>query len=150
MVENNFRNAGILSGDFALRYVVSFMFSVILIYGFYVHFHGDYSPGGGFQGGVIVASAVILYAMVFGCSKVGIALPNLGTIAAIGLFIYFVTGIISVFLGGNFLSYVFSLFDSVTEQKLGVFLVELGVGLTVFSSVVSIYFDFASLQNDIH
>ncbi|MFV9838558.1 MAG: Na(+)/H(+) antiporter subunit B [Aaplasma endosymbiont of Hyalomma asiaticum] len=144
------RNAGILSGDSALRYIVSFMFSVILIYGFYVHFHGDYSPGGGFQGGVVVASAVILYAMVFGCSQVCMALPSLGAVAAIGLFIYFVTGIVSVFLGGSFLSYIFLLFDSVTEQKLGVFVVELGVGLTVFSSVVSIYFDFASLQNDIH
>ena len=144
------KDIGMISGDSALRYVVSFMFSVILVYGFYVHFHGDYSPGGGFQGGVVIASAVILHAMVFGCSGVRGALPDFNTIAAIGLFIYFVTGIISVFLGGNFLSYMFLLFDSVTEQKFGVFVVELGVGLTVFSSVASMYFDFASLQNDIN
>ena len=136
--------------DFGLRYVVSFMFSVMVIYGLYVHIHGDYSPGGGFQGGVIVASAVVLYAMTFGDSVTRGVLPCLLTVGAIGLLIYISTGLTSTFLGESFLSYVFRVYDTVTEQKLGVFLVELGVGLTVCSAVASMYFDFASWKNDIN
>ncbi|WP_249548975.1 Na(+)/H(+) antiporter subunit B [Anaplasma phagocytophilum] len=144
------RMVAIFRDDFALRYVTSFMFSVILMYGFYVQVHGDFSPGGGFQGGVIVASAIIMYAMVFGDARIREVLPNLVTVGTIGLFIYIMTGVVSIFFGGNFLSYVFSLFDSVTEQKLGVFIVELGVGITVCASIASVYFDFASLKNDIN
>jgi multicomponent Na+:H+ antiporter subunit B len=33
---------------------------VILIIGLYVFFHGHYSPGGGFQGGVLMAAAILL------------------------------------------------------------------------------------------
>ena len=34
---------------------------ILLIFGFYVHSHGDYTPGGGFQAGIIFACALCLY-----------------------------------------------------------------------------------------
>ena len=37
-----------------------------MLYGFYVQFHGDFGPGGGFQAGVIIAAALILYGLIFG------------------------------------------------------------------------------------
>ena len=145
------KNAGrIYLADLGLRYVVSFMFSVMIMYGFYVHMHGDYSPGGGFQGGVIVASALVLYAMTFGDRVTREVLPCLLTVGAVGLLIYISTGVASMFLGERFLSYVFMVSNAVAEQQLGVFLVELGVGLTVCASVASMYFDFASWKNDIN
>ena len=42
------------------------LFAPIIIFGLYVQFHGDYGPGGGFQAGVIIAAAFILYSMIFG------------------------------------------------------------------------------------
>ncbi|GAT78551.1 monovalent cation/H+ antiporter subunit B, partial [Ehrlichia ruminantium] len=54
--------------DPVLRTITILMVPVIVLYGLYVQFHGDYSPGGGFQAGVIVAAAIIIYSMLFGLS----------------------------------------------------------------------------------
>ena len=45
-----------------LRVVSKFLIPLIALYAFYVQFHGDFGPGGGFQAGVILAASVILYA----------------------------------------------------------------------------------------
>ena len=42
-----------------LKVITKFMVGVIVLFGLYVQFHGDYSPGGGFQAGVIIAAAFI-------------------------------------------------------------------------------------------
>ena len=47
-----------------LKVITKFMVGVIVLFGLYVQFHGDYSPGGGFQAGVIIAAAFILYGIV--------------------------------------------------------------------------------------
>ena len=48
-----------------LRVCSKLLFAPIILYGLYVQFHGDYGPGGGFQAGVIIAAAFILYGMIF-------------------------------------------------------------------------------------
>ena len=42
-----------------LRVVVKVLIPFILLFALYVQAHGDYGPGGGFQAGVIFASAII-------------------------------------------------------------------------------------------
>ena len=49
-----------------LRVVSKMLLPVIIMFGFYTQFHGDFGPGGGFQAGIIIAVGVILYALVFG------------------------------------------------------------------------------------
>ena len=49
-----------------LRISTKILFAPIILFGLYVQFHGDFGPGGGVQAGVIVASAFILYSLVFG------------------------------------------------------------------------------------
>ena len=49
-----------------LRVTAKILFAPIIVFGLYVQFHGDYSPGGGFQAGVIIAAAFILHALIFG------------------------------------------------------------------------------------
>ena len=49
-----------------LRVVAKALIPVIALYGFYVHFHGEYSPGGGFQAGVILAAAITMSEIVLG------------------------------------------------------------------------------------
>ena len=49
-----------------LRVITKTLIPVIVLFGLYVQFHGDFGPGGGFQAGVILAVAIILYALVFG------------------------------------------------------------------------------------
>ena len=45
-----------------IRVVSKLLIPFILLFGLYVQFHGDFGPGGGFQAGVIFASAFVLYA----------------------------------------------------------------------------------------
>lgn len=43
-----------------LKIVSRFIFPYILIFGLYIIINGDVSPGGGFQGGVVLASSYFL------------------------------------------------------------------------------------------
>jgi len=49
-----------------LREVADLLIAPVLIFALYVQWHGDFGPGGGFQAGVIFASAVVLYALIYG------------------------------------------------------------------------------------
>ena len=52
-----------------IRVVTKLIIPYILLFGLYVQFHGDFGPGGGFQAGVIMASAFILYGLVLVCQR---------------------------------------------------------------------------------
>ncbi len=128
-----------------LRVVAKFLIPAILLFALYVQFHGDYGPGGGFQAGVIFASAFILYALLFGVSTARKVAPAWVTriFLALGVLIYAGTGIAAVILGGNYLDYSFLSSDPVAGQELGIMLIELGVGTTVASAMITIFFTFA-------
>lgn len=117
----------------------------ILIYGLYVHFHGDYSPGGGFQAGVILAAGFILYGLVFGLESLQAVLPPAfaRTLAALGVLIFAGTGIVTLTLGGNYLGYDVLRHDPHLGQELGILMVEAGVVTTVFGVMVLIFYAFA-------
>lgn len=134
--------------DVSLKTIVAFLLPFIVIYGLYIQFHGDYSPGGGFQAGMIVATAVILYAMVFGNDLVLKILPlsTIESAAALGVLLYGGTGFLTIILGGNFLSYNFLAQNAVSGQVIGIFMVECGVGLAVACSMMVIYFYFTELD----
>ncbi|MEL0021064.1 MAG: Na(+)/H(+) antiporter subunit B [Rickettsiales bacterium] len=128
-----------------IRVVSKLLIPFIILYGLYVQFHGDFGPGGGFQAGVIFASAFILYGLVFGLRNARKVVPD-GWIRvgmASGVLIYGVTGVASLLLGGNYLDYSVLRENSVHGQHLGIFVVELGVGITVCSVMIAIFFGFA-------
>ncbi len=127
------------------RIVARLLLPFILLFGLYVQFHGDYSPGGGFQAGVIFAVAYILYAILYGLAEVKRFLGDgiVRFLAALGVLLYAGTGVASLFLGRNFLDYSALSEDAVFGQELGIWLVELGVGITVFSVMVMIFYAFA-------
>ena len=77
-----------------LRIVSKMVIPYILVFGFYVITHGERGPGGGFQGGVILASAYILYCLIFGLEAGRRVLPPrlLDVLVAIGLFAYAMVG----------------------------------------------------------
>lgn len=128
-----------------LRVVSKLLIPVIMLFALYVQFHGDYSPGGGFQAGVIFAAAIILYALLFGLDNTLDVLPPgvLQGTAALGVLLYAGVGIGTVLMGGNFLDYNRLAADGPTGQHLGIFLVELGVGITVSSVMLLLYYAFA-------
>jgi multicomponent Na+:H+ antiporter subunit B len=116
-----------------------------MLFALYVQFHGDYGPGGGFQAGVIFGAGIILYALMFGLDSAMAVFPPrvLEFFVAFGLLLYGGVGIDSILLGGNFLDYSALAHDPVHGQHLGILLVELGVGITVASVMVTLFFLFA-------
>ncbi|MEZ6188957.1 MAG: Na(+)/H(+) antiporter subunit B [Planctomycetota bacterium] len=129
-----------------LTKLATLLIPFILIYGVYVQVHGDFGPGGGFQAGVILASAYILYALVHGVDHAQRMLPRAITdrTAALGVVIYAGVGVVTLLKGGYFLDY--DLLDpehTQHAQEWGMFLVESGVGLTVASVMATIFNEIA-------
>ena len=125
-----------------LRVIAKYLFPVIALFAFYVQFHGEYGPGGGFQAGVILSVAFILYTLVFGLDTTERVLPSwvLRLLASTGILLYAGTGVATMVLGGNFLDYDMLSTSPVTGQHIGIMLIELGVGITVFAVMLIIFF----------
>ena len=133
-----------------LRMITKLLIPSIILFAFYVQFHGDYGPGGGFQAGVIFAAAFILHGLVFGLDDTQKVLPPdiLKITAALGLLLYALTGLSSIFLGKEFLDYSALAAKNAAGQHLGILLVELGVGITVASIMLSFFYIFAEQALD--
>lgn len=117
------------------------MVPLILLFALYVQFHGEYSPGGGFQAGAIAAAAIILYSLLEGDDRGRELVPEwlLTLMVAGGALLYGGVGVVCMLLGGNYLDYSV-LADVPSEgQHLGLLLIELGVGITVSGVLVTIF-----------
>ena len=128
-----------------LRVVSKFLIPLIFLFALYVQFHGDFGPGGGFQAGVIFSAGIILYALVFGVDIAKQIIPPyvLRLLASLGVLIYAGTGVAGLLLGGNYLDYNALAKTNLAGQHIGILVVELGVGMTVMSVMLIIFFAFA-------
>ena len=140
-----------MSPHVILRVVSKFLIPLIALFGFYVQFHGDFGPGGGFQAGVIVSAAVILYALIFGLDAAKKAVPPMAVRIGMtfGVLLYGGTGVVTWILGENFLGYDVLAEKAYKGQHWGIFLVELGILCTVTSVMLAIFYAFGSRQPDI-
>jgi multicomponent Na+:H+ antiporter subunit B len=128
-----------------MKVVARIVVPVIMLFGLYVQFHGEYSPGGGFQAGVIFAASIILYALVFGLTAARQIIPPrvLNWLPAAGVLIFGGVGLLTMALGGNYLDYNVLAAEPQTAQQRGIIMIEIGVGVTVASVMLLIYFIFA-------
>lgn len=118
----------------------------IVLFGLYVQFHGEYGPGGGFQAGALIATGVILYALLEGEAAALRALPQsvlMGLLIG-GACLYGGVGIVCMLLGGNFLDYSVLASNPVLGQQLGILIIEAGVGMAVCGALLTIFHAFAS------
>ncbi len=137
--------------DVIVKTTTRLIIPFIQLFGLYVIAHGHHSPGGGFQGGVILGASIILYAI---SQNLRHAMGRMGeTVSAVfcaaGVFIYAGAGALCLLLGANFLDYsglapVFGV-DGIQARSLGILVVEIGVGLAVMSAMVWIYYNLASM-----
>ena len=134
-----------MSDFLVLKVVAKLLIPFILLFGFYVQMHGDYGPGGGFQAGVIVAVAFVLYAIVFDVrtARRVAPMPVLVTIACLGMLLYAGVGIANLVYGGRFLEYGVLAHEAAHGNHIGIQIVEIGVGMTVAAVMMIIYFSFA-------
>ena len=133
-----------------LRVVSKILIPYILLFAFYVQWHGDFGPGGGFQAGVIFAAGIILYGIIFGVGTLRDVLPASVTrfFLTIGVLLYSGVGIAGIVLGGNYLDYNVLANVPTDGQHIGILLVEFGVGITVASAMVTIFCAFAGRHFD--
>ena len=131
-----------------LRVIAKTLLPLITIYAFYVQFHGEVSAGGAFQAGVVLAVAVILYALIFGLAEAMRAVPPWFArgLAAAGVLIYGGVGVWAMVQGGQYLEYQ-ALFNEPpgghNGQHTGIILVEMGVLFAVAGAMVSIFYALA-------
>ena len=128
------------------RVVGRMLIPFIFLFGLYVQFHGDYGPGGGFQAGAIIASSIILFALLEGEGQALRVVPMrvLTWLAAGGALLYGAVGVAGMLLGSNFLDYSVLAADPIAGQHIGIILIELGVGVTVTGVLLCVFHAFAA------
>lgn len=139
-----------MKNNLILRFVAKFLIPVIVLFALYVQFHGDFGPGGGFQAGVIFSVAFILYALVFGLTTAERVMPPrvLRIFASLGVLIYAGTGFATLLMGGHFLNYSVLADNPTAGQHIGILVIEAGVGITVASVMLIIFFAFAGREQN--
>ena len=137
----------ILQEDIIIKTLCRLLIPFIQLFGLYVIAHGHGSPGGGFQGGCILAASFVLILIAFDLAEAkkrfSEKLNNFFN--SFGVLIYTGTGWLCLLLGGNYLDYgklsrILPV-DPVQARYYGVFAVEVGVGITVMAVMVSIFLD---------
>ena len=129
-----------------LRVVAKLLIPLITLFALYVQFHGDYSPGGGFQAGVIFSAGLIIHRLIFGLRVGEFVIPHavLRFLACFGVFLFAAVGAAAFAFGGEFLNYSVLAATPLAGQHLGILLVELGVGFTVAAAMLLIFDAFAA------
>ena len=133
-----------------LRIVAKILIPFILLFALYVQFHGDYGPGGGFQAGVIFAAGFILYGLIFGVDVLKKVIPGIYVewLAASGVMLYMLVGIVDMFKDGEFLNYSVLLESSISGQHIGILIIEFGVGITVAATMILFFYSFVNFSSD--
>lgn len=136
--------------DLIIKTVCRLLIPFIQLFALYVIAHGHHSPGGGFQGGVILGAGMILFAI---SHDLRTAVQRLreqldALLSATGVLVYAGTGALCLLLGMNFLDYssLASVLyvDPVTARSHGILIVEIGVGIAVMATMIWIYSNLAS------
>ncbi|MDA1194159.1 MAG: Na(+)/H(+) antiporter subunit B [Planctomycetota bacterium] len=134
-----------------IRYVARRAVPFIQLYALYVLGHGEDGPGGGFQGGVIFASSIVLLALVFGYGAGRKACPERISdfISPLGCLVYASIGLLCLLMGGMFLEYARLAGPDASDHAkhaahhFGLIGIEAGVMLTVTASMVTLFFEMA-------
>ena len=131
--------------DLVLRVVAKLLIPFIVLFALYVQFHGDFGPGGGFQAGVILAAAFVLYALIFGLASARKVVPEplVEAMMALGVLIYAGVGVAGIVLVGNYLDFFVLDPDTIIGQHRGIFWVEIGVAVTVSGVMLKMFYMFA-------
>lgn len=127
-----------------VRTLVRVLVPFIQLFALYVLFHGHDSPGGGFQGGVILAAAYILIALALGRAELDRRVREgaVLVLGAVGVLIFALTAAVGPLLGGALLDYAVLPFPGVhgpEVRALGILIIEIGVAIGVAGALTLIF-----------
>lgn len=134
------------TNDVIMQFTAKIVFFMIFFYAVHIFFAGHYTPGGGFVGGLITASAIVLLIIAFDLKTVQTILPiNYIYMVATGLILALGTASFSMFTGKPFFTHFFNYFNLPILGKtslhtaalfdLGVYLVVVGVTMTIIQTI---------------
>ena len=132
--------------DTIVRTVCRRLAPFVQIFGLYVIMHGHSSPGGGFQGGVILASSFILLAIADGIEEVErrFSQTMLTVYTSTGVLLYAGIGVVCLLFGANYLDY--GILPVAEPRSVGMLVIEVGVGITVMAAILSIFRDLLTFE----
>jgi multicomponent Na+:H+ antiporter subunit B len=134
------------TNDVILQTTTKIIFFIIFLFSIHIFFAGHYTPGGGFVGGLLTASGIVLLLLAFDLKTVTTALPiNYTVMTAIGLLLALSTAAGAIFFNVPFFTHAFDYFHLplLGKQSLhtamlfdtGVYLVVVGVTMTIIQSI---------------
>lgn len=128
--------------DVILQSITKVVVFIILTLGLYLFFSGHNAPGGGFIGGLVLASAIVLLLLAYDIETIRASIPvDFKLVAAVGVVIVLISGLLPTILGQPFLEqsfthFVIPFFGEIELSTVTFF--ESGVALTVVGVVVTI------------
>ena len=136
-----------------VRTIANISFPFILIYGFYIIAHGHLTPGGGFQGGAVVASGLVLMLIAYNAEWISerIKESHLSIFESLGALSFIILAFLGIIFGtaffSNFLVGTESLFGGIplngaTDINTGgiIPLMNFAVGLKVIAGLFAIVY----------
>ncbi|MTD31807.1 Na(+)/H(+) antiporter subunit B [Planomicrobium sp. YIM 101495] len=134
------------TNDVMLQTATKVVTFIILVFAIHIFFAGHYTPGGGFVGGLLTASAVVLLMLAFDIRTVKSILPiNYVTMTAIGLILALGTAAASIVFDVPFFTHAYDYFTlplfgetslhSAMLFDAGVYLVVVGVTITIIQTI---------------
>lgn len=134
------------TNDVMLQTATKVVIFIILLFAVHIFFAGHYTPGGGFVGGLLTASAIVLLMLAFDLETVKKILPvNYVIMTAVGLLIALGTASASIIFDVPFFTHAFDYFHlplfgktslhSAALFDLGVYLVVVGVTMTIIQTI---------------
>lgn len=127
------------------------LFPFILLYGCYLISHGHLSPGGGFQGGVIFGSAIILLGLVEGVRVTERRFREnfLSLVKNIGMLLFTFIGITSMLLGYSFLTdFLFRGAVGAVPSSGMIFFLNIIIGFMVGTGIAVIFYRMVRHKGD--
>lgn len=129
-----------------LQFTTKIVFFMIVFFSVHIFFAGHYTPGGGFVGGLLTSSAIVLLLLAYDLKTLRAILPiNYMYVVASGLIIAIATAAFPMFVGKSFFTHFFDYFTLPIIGKtslhtaalfdLGVFLVVVGVTMTIIQTI---------------
>lgn len=125
-----------MKNNIIFSYITRFILPFIILFALYIQVNGEISPGGGFQAGAIFASILVALDLAIG---IEFNIKVLLSLSAIGVLTYIAPGIGALLGGKSFLNYYALAGGAIIGQKIGIFIIEIGVGIAVASTLTAIY-----------
>jgi len=135
-----------------IKTIAQKLFPFIMLFGFYLISHGHLSPGGGFQGGVVLGTAIILLALSYNIEQTEKKFKSrwLNMLEKLGILTLIFLGLLGIFFGYSFLGNFLPLGkpDQIASGGL-MLLFNIAIGIKVAAGISVIFYALVRYRGEI-